>query len=49
MCGIAGILRIDGEKIDDHWLGSMAAKMIHRGPDSEGIWCDKHVGLVHRR
>jgi len=49
MCGIAGILRIDGRKIEDPWLTAMAAQMIHRGPDSQGIWCDQHVGLIHRR
>lgn len=27
----------------------MAARMIHRGPDSEGIWCDQYVGLVQGR
>ena len=27
----------------------MAAQMIYSGPDSEGIWCDQYVGLVHRR
>jgi asparagine synthase (glutamine-hydrolysing) len=49
MFGIAGSLRLDGKRIEDHWLYSMAAQMIHRGPDSEGIWCDQYVGLVLRR
>jgi len=49
MCGIAGILRFDGGTIEGHRLASMAGQMIHRGPDREGIWCDQHVGLVHRR
>lgn len=49
MCGIAGILRMDGEKVDDHSLMRMASQMVHRGPDGQGIWKDTHVGLAHRR
>jgi asparagine synthase (glutamine-hydrolysing) len=49
MCGIAGILTMDGRKVEDNWLNTMAGKMIHRGPDGEGIWRDTHIGFVHRR
>jgi len=49
MCGIAGILRLDGIKIDERWLRAMTAKMAHRGPDHEGIWSDGPLGLGHRR
>lgn len=49
MCGIAGILRLDGIKIDERWLRAMTAKMVHRGPDHEGIWLDGPLGLGHRR
>jgi asparagine synthase (glutamine-hydrolysing) len=51
MCGIAGILRIGGGKIENQWLNAMAARMTHRGPDGQGIWCDKdeRVGFAHRR
>ncbi len=51
MCGIAGILRMDGGRVEKHWLSAMAARMAHRGPDGEGIWCDPEgqVGLAHRR
>jgi asparagine synthase (glutamine-hydrolysing) len=49
MCGIAGILRMDGEKVEDHLLIRMASQMAHRGPDGQGIWKDNHIGLAHRR
>ena len=51
MCGIAGIF--DGPPELD--LGGsarrMAAELVHRGPDDEGIWLDTSHGLalVHRR
>ncbi len=49
MCGIAGILRMDGGKVEDRELMAMASQMVHRGPDGQGIWRNKHVGLAHRR
>jgi len=49
MCGIAGILRLDGKKIEEHRLSTMTAQMIHRGPDHEGIWSNGPLGLGHRR
>ena len=30
-------------------LRSMAAKLVHRGPDDEGVFIDGPVGLAHRR
>lgn len=54
MCGIAGILDPKGRRerrplID--LVSDMTASLRHRGPDSEGIWSDDHVGLAlgHRR
>src|SRR5690349_18406555 len=49
MCGIAGIIAADG--VPPEIPGAMAATIVHRGPDDEGIWCDASVGvaLVHRR
>lgn len=49
MCGIGGIVRLDGSKVENHWLTRMVSQMVHRGPDGQGIWKDIHVGLVHRR
>ena len=44
MCGICGFNWRDPE------LGKrMASVIAHRGPDQDGIWCDEHVTLGHRR
>jgi asparagine synthase (glutamine-hydrolysing) len=49
MCGIVGILHLDGEPVDARPLGRMRDAVEHRGPDDAGLWCDDHVGLGHRR
>jgi asparagine synthase (glutamine-hydrolysing) len=49
MCGIAGILRFDGAPVEEATLRSMAAQLVHRGPDAEGVWIDGSVGFSHRR
>lgn len=46
MCGIAGIV---GVRVDDGLLTVMTLRMAHRGPDSQGVWCDHHAGLAIRR
>ncbi|MEW6325079.1 MAG: asparagine synthase (glutamine-hydrolyzing) [Nitrospirota bacterium] len=38
MCGICGILRWDGEPVEGALVRAMADRMIHRGPDGEGIF-----------
>ena len=48
MCGIAGIIEPkvgDKERI----IGDMVARLIHRGPDDDGFFVDKYVGLGMRR
>ena len=47
MCGIGGI--VGGGGADRSVLHRIASAMVHRGPDSEGIWHDATVGLVSRR
>lgn len=53
MCGIAGILTIDGRPFPNLGLnlGVMNDLIAHRGPDGEGTWANdlKSVGLAHRR
>jgi asparagine synthase (glutamine-hydrolysing) len=50
MCGIAGTIRFRG-KVDADLLAVQRDTMVHRGPDSSGIWCspDGRVGFAHRR
>ena len=50
MCGIAGIASLASEPaIDQAELESMVAALRHRGPDAEGVWNDRWVGLAHTR
>jgi asparagine synthase (glutamine-hydrolysing) len=50
MCGIAGKIYFDRERpVNFGELQAMASTMIHRGPDGEGIWIGRNVGLAHRR
>jgi asparagine synthase (glutamine-hydrolysing) len=51
MCGIAGIVYLNGEKVEESRLRSMADSIKHRGPDGEGFWLNitEEVGLAHRR
>ncbi|HSH81498.1 MAG TPA: asparagine synthase (glutamine-hydrolyzing) [Herpetosiphonaceae bacterium] len=37
MCGIVGILHPDGRQADAALLGNMCARIMHRGPDEEGL------------
>lgn len=52
MCGIAGWINLkqsesnhDAEPV----LHSMCERIVHRGPDSEGLWVDDRVALGMRR
>ncbi len=47
MCGIVGIVGTISHK--DQILKKMNDKIIHRGPDDEGFFCDDTVGLAMRR
>jgi asparagine synthase (glutamine-hydrolysing) len=53
MCGIAGILDLDLNKVDrlDNSLCVMNSLQKHRGPDGEGVWLNsnKSVGFGHVR
>src|SRR5918912_2513892 len=49
MCGICGMLALDGGAVDERAVRSMADALVHRGPDSEGLCADGPVGLAARR
>ena len=49
MCGIAGILNLDGRPVDRGTLEKMTNIIAHRGPDSAGHWIQGNIGLGHRR
>ena len=49
MCGIAGVLNVDGRPADPRIVAAMRDALAHRGPDDEGLYVDREVGLGHRR
>lgn len=49
MCGIAGIVRLDGKDVDQGDLDRLTDALAHRGPDGRGTWKNGSVGLGHRR
>lgn len=49
MCGIAGILQLDGTAPPRSVLEKMTNTLSHRGPDGEGFYLDDAIGLGHRR
>ena len=49
MCGIAGLVRFDGQPVLETDVRSMCHVMIHRGPDEEGVFLGAGVGMGMRR
>src|SRR5436305_7670175 len=49
MCGIAGIVNLDGASVDAALLARMNDRIRHRGPDEEGAYLHANVGLAMRR
>lgn len=50
MCGITGFLNFDRQQsVDQNLLKKMTDIISHRGPDGEGFFVDKNIGLGHRR
>lgn len=45
MCGIAGIINLDSQKVEENNILNMMKLMKHRGPDDEGVFCEENVGL----
>ena len=51
MCGIAGWINLNSSNTPDTGsvLHSMCETIVHRGPNSEGLWTDESVALGMRR
>lgn len=49
MCGITGLINLDGAPVSPVILQKMTDAIAHRGPDGEGHWIEGNVGLGHRR
>ena len=49
MCGIAGLLKLNGAQADPDQLGRMIGTLRHRGPDASGVHIAGGLGLAHAR
>jgi asparagine synthase (glutamine-hydrolysing) len=49
VCGVCGVLNFNGEEVSPVLLRRMTDAIAHRGPDGEGWYRDKGIGLGHRR
>src|SRR5581483_8092411 len=50
MCGICGIFEFDQERIVSRAeVNAMNASLRHRGPDDDGVFTGRGIGLGHRR
>jgi asparagine synthase (glutamine-hydrolysing) len=49
MCGICGLATADGAPPDREAVRRMSARLIHRGPDSDGLFAEGGVALAARR
>ncbi|WP_079433462.1 asparagine synthase (glutamine-hydrolyzing) [Zoogloea sp. LCSB751] len=49
MCGIHGLYRFDGQRVEPAMLSAMGDRTVHRGPDDEGQHIDGPCGIAMRR
>lgn len=49
MCGITGFVNNSGENADRGILERMNRAIVHRGPDEDGFYLKRNVGLAMRR
>src|SRR4051812_21634341 len=49
MCGICGMVSLDGGAVDERAVRTMADALVHRGPDDEGLFVEGPAGLAARR
>jgi asparagine synthase (glutamine-hydrolysing) len=49
MCGIAGVVSLDGAPVPVGVVERMTATLEHRGPDDLGHWYSERCALGHRR
>ncbi|RMH37836.1 MAG: asparagine synthase (glutamine-hydrolyzing) [Nitrospirae bacterium] len=49
MCGIAGLMYRDGGRVSHQTVARMCETLVHRGPDDQGIFVDRQIGIGMRR
>ncbi len=45
MCGICGIINLNGQPVEGSRLNPMMKAMKHRGPDDEGSFIEDNIAL----
>ncbi|MDC0304168.1 asparagine synthase (glutamine-hydrolyzing), partial [Flavobacteriales bacterium] len=49
MCGICGVVGLEGQHAEEGVVRNMMHAIKHRGPDDEGVYMNNNVGLGHVR
>ena len=50
MCGIVGIVYKDpGRPVEEYLIRDMCARIVHRGPDDDGVFVNGSMGMGMRR
>jgi len=50
MCGICGVVAAERERVPDRdAVARMSGRLVHRGPDDEGLFCEGPAALAARR
>ena len=49
MCGIAGLINLDGRPVSAVTLKKMTDVISHRGPDGEGHWIDGKLKILQTK
>jgi len=49
MCGICGVIHLDGKPVTERLLEAMNDTLTHRGPNGAGYFIDGNMGLAMRR
>lgn len=49
MCGIVGAIRANQQPVEREIIERMNAAIFHRGPDEDGFYLNKNVGMAMRR
>jgi len=49
MCGICGVFDSSGNPVDRELLARMNLSILHRGPDGDGMYFDRGIGMANRR
>ena len=49
MCGIAGVINLSRERVEESEIEVMTEAIRHRGPDGDGAFLHENIGFGHRR